>query len=237
MDCFMPSEKQQQTPATPPRGCIPRLTVWLLLAAAVGLGFALYYVSQPQDLSDIQGYRPETRALLRRDIQKMLQESLDRSRPVTLTEGQINDWLRGVVQAKQAGLLADKVSLSGVWVRLEQDRAEIVLERKVMGKPFTVSMYVQVEMTESEKGVKREVKRHGGGYHEYLPFPTVGGRFGKLAVPQGFLLLVLPSFQKLAALFPEEIRLGFEEMTRIKIDDNQITLDPRVPTRTITSPP
>lgn len=233
----MSRANQQQTPARTPRGCLPRLTVWLLLLAAVGLGFSLYYIAQPQDLSDIQGYRPESRALLRRDLPKMLQTSLDRSYPVTITEGEINDWLRGVLRAKQAGLLAEKVSLDGVWVRLEDGRAEIILERKVMGKPFTISMYLKVDVTENEEGVNREVKRHGGRYHPYLPFPTVGGRFGKLAVPQGFLLLVLPSFQKLATMFPEEIRLGFEEMTRIKIEKNRLTLDPRVPTRTVTSPP
>ena len=95
------------------------MTVWILLLAAVGLGFALYHMAQPQDLSDIQGYRPGTRAVLRRDIPKMLQDSLDRSYPVTITEGEINDWLRGVLKLNQGGQLAEKVSLDGVWVRLE----------------------------------------------------------------------------------------------------------------------
>lgn len=232
----MSRANDQPPPAAPPRGCLPRLTVWLLLLASVGLGCSLYFIAQPQDLSDIQGYRPETRAP-RPDVPKMLADSHERAYPVIFTEGQLNDWLRGAVQANQAGLLADKVSLTGVWVRLEDGRAEIVLERKVMGKPFTVSMYVQVVQTESEEGTKTEIRCHGGGYHEMLPFPTVGGRFGRLAVPQGFLLLVLPSFQRLSALFPEEIRLGLEEMARIKIEKNRLTLDPRVPTRTEINPP
>lgn len=233
----MSSANNEERAAKQPRGCLPRLTVWLLLLASVGLGFSMYYVAQPQDLGDIQGYLPASQALLRRDLQRMLQDSHDRSYPVTITEGQINDWLRGVVSAKQGGPLAGKVSLDGVWVRLEDGRAEIVLERKVMGKPFTVSMYLQVEQTETEDGTKTEVKRHGGRYHPYLPFPSVGGRFGKLAVPQGFLLLVMPSYQKLAALFPAEVRLGFEDMARIEIKKGSLTLDPRPPTRTITSPP
>ena len=231
----MSSANNEERAAKQPRGCLPRLTVWLLLLASVGLGFSMYYVAQPQDLGDIQGYLPASQALL--DLQRMLQDSHDRSYPVTITEGQINDWLRGVVSAKQGGPLAGKVSLDGVWVRLEDGRAEIVLERKVMGKPFTVSMYLQVEQTETEDGTKTEVKRHGGRYHPYLPFPSVGGRFGKLAVPQGFLLLVMPSYQKLAALFPAEVRLGFEDMARIEIKKGSLTLDPRPPTRTITSPP
>ena len=56
-----------------------------------------------------------------------------------------------------------------------------------------------------------------------------GGRFGKLVVPQGFLLLVMPAYEKLVPLFREEIHLGFEEMARIKIEKNRLVLDPREP--------
>jgi hypothetical protein len=78
---------------------------------------------------------------------------------------------------------------------------------------------------------------HGGPYHPYLPFPKCGGRFGQLPVPQGFLLLVMPAFNHLAKAFPEELHLGFEEITRIKIEDERLTLDPRVPTKTVTTQP
>jgi hypothetical protein len=229
-------ETTPQAQATP-RGCSSRLLVLALLLSAVGLGFAIYFMTLPQDLSDIHGYTPDTRSLLRRDIRMMLQNSLDRSYPVTITEGEINQWLLGVLKTKQGGLLADKVTLDGVWLRLEDGRAELVLERKVMGKPFTVSMYLQIQQTESESGTKTEINLHGGPFHKYLPFPKCGGRFGQLPVPQGFLLLVMPSFKNLAAAFPEELRLGFEEMTRIKIDKGRLTLDPRVPQRTVTGTP
>lgn len=215
-------------------GCFRRLLVSGLLLACVGLGFALFFIAQPQDLSDIQGYNPGSRDVLRRDFRRLLQTSLDRSYPVTITEREVNTWLFEVIQAKQGGLLAKDVSLDGVWVRLEDGRAEVVLERRVMGKPFTVSMFLQVAQTEDAEGIHTQVKMHGGPYHEYLPFPTCGGRFGKLVVPQGFLLLVMPSFKNLAAQCPDEIDLGFEKMARIKIEKGRITLDPRVPTRTVT---
>lgn len=236
----MSDDNNENPPQTNPktsRGCFSRLIVLLLLLCATGLGFALYFMAQPQDLSDIHGYTPDTRALLRRNLRLMLQTSHDRSYPVTITEGEINQWLLGVLQAKQGGLLADKVTLDGVWVRLEDGRAELVLERKVMGKPFTVSMYLQIQQTDSESGTKTEINFHGGPFHKYLPFPKCGGRFGQLPVPQGFLLLVMPSYKNLAAAFPEELRLGFEEMTRIKIEKGRLTLDPRVPQRSVTNPP
>jgi len=216
--------------ANPP-GCLSRLLVLSLLLCAVGLGFAVWFMAQPQDLSDIHGYTPDSRSLLRRDIRMLLQSSLDRKHPVTITEGEINQWLRGVLKPKQGGLLGDKVSLDGVWVRLEDGRAEVILERKVLGRPFTVSMYLQIEPTE------KTVDFHGGSFHEYLPYPKCGGRFGKLRVPQGFLLLVMPAFKKLAAAFPEEFHLAFDEMTRIKIEEGHLTLDPREPQPTVTGPP
>jgi len=98
-----------------------------------------------------------------------------------------------------------------------------------MGKPFTVSMYLKVEQIQGLKGVETKLLMHGGPYLDNLPRPPRGGRFGQLVVPQGFLLLVMPSYQKLAELFSSEIHLGFEEMARIRIEKNRLVLDPREP--------
>ena len=57
---------------------------------------------------------------------------------------------------------------------------------------------------------------------------AVGGRFGRLPVPQGFLLLVMPSFGKLAAVLAPEGDL-VQEMARIRIEDGRLILDPRDP--------
>jgi hypothetical protein len=63
------------------------------------------------------------------------------------------------------------------------------------------------------------------------PVDSTGSRVlgGNLVVPQGFLILVMPAYEKLAALFSEEIDLAFREMSRIKIEKNQLVLDPRDP--------
>ena len=225
------------TTQPPPRGCLARALVLVLMLAAAGLGVAIYFMAQPQDLSDIHGYAPDSRPPSRRDLGRLLQNSLDRAYPVTFTEGEINRWLLSTLQTRQGGLLAEHVSLDGVWVRLEDGRAEVVLERKLLGRSFTVSMYLQVEHSETDQGSTTDVQFHGGEFHPYLPFPKCGGRFGRLPVPQGFLLLVMPAFKTLAKAFPEELHLGFEEITRVKIEDERLTLDPRVPAPTITDPP
>ncbi len=219
------------------RGCFSKLLVATLLVCAVGLGFALYFIAQAQDLRDIHGYTPDKHPSLPQDMKTMLQNSLERSYPVTLTEGDINRWLPATLKTKQGGLLADSVALDGVWVRLEDGRAEVVLERKVLGKPFTVSMYLQIQQSESDQGATTEVQFHGGAFHPYLPFPKCGGRFGRLPVPQGFLHLVMPAFEKLAAAFPDELSLACKDMARIKIENKRITFDPRPPQQPVTGSP
>jgi hypothetical protein len=212
-----------------------RLLMLVLFLGICGLGASLYFIAQPQDLSDIEGYGAKTTlenlTTPRRDIREVLQNSLDRGFPVTLTEREINLWLARTLNARQAGMLSEHVTLKGVWVRLEEGRAEVVIEREVMGHPFTTSMYLQIEQLESSSGINTQVHLHGGPFHENLPHPPQGGRFGQLRVPQGFLMLIMRSFEGIAACYAAEIELGFEKMSRFEIADGRLTLDPRVPTR------
>lgn len=210
-------------------GCLGKLFFLILLVASCSLGAAVFFIAQPQDLSDIGGYGPISKAPPARDMKAVLDNSIKRGYKVTLTETEINQWLGRVLTAKQGGMLASEAPLERVWIRLDDGTAEVIMERMVMGRPFTVSMFLQIEQLQSSKGVRTEVLLHGGPYLESLPRPPRGGRFGKLVVPQGFLLLVMPAYEKLAAVFTEEIHLGFEEMARIKIEKNRLVLDPREP--------
>jgi hypothetical protein len=210
-------------------GCFSKLLMMILLVAAGCLAMAIYSAVQPQDLSDLKS--PETSATPTqpRDVKVVLKNAIDRGFPVTLQEAEINQWLARTLVAKQGGPLAEKVTLDRVWVRLGDGVAEVIMERQFMGKPFTVSMYLQIERLESLQGVFTEIHPHGGPYHPDFPHPPKGGRFGKLVVPQGFILLVLPAFEKLAAQFPAEIELGLREMSRITLEKGSIVLDPREP--------
>jgi hypothetical protein len=210
-------------------GCLGRLLVLFLLAAGGGLLTALFFIARPQDLSDIGGYGADPRAGQARDMKVVLKNSIDRGYPVTLTESEINHWLGRTLSAKQGGLLAKQVSLERVWVRLLDGYAEVIMERKVMGRPFTLSMFLRVEQLEGSEGVKGSIQLDGGPYHVNLPKPPRGGRFGQLVVPQGFLHLVMPAYRKLGVLFLEEKELGFDEMARIRIEKGRLVLDPREP--------
>lgn len=215
-------------------GCLGRLVGLLVLAMLLGLGAALYHVYLPQDLSDIGGIEPSlTRpASPPRDMRAVLEKSIEGDYSVTLSETELNQWLARELKLKQGGELAQWVSLKRVCVRLRADVAEVIIERDVAGYPLTTSMFLQVEQTETAKGISTQIHLHGGGFHELAPIPARGGRFGQLTIPQGFLIMVMPDFRKIADLFETEIVLGFQRMARIKIEDKRLTLDPKQPART-----
>jgi hypothetical protein len=189
---------------------------------------ALFFVTQPQDLADIGGYN-RTGGATPRDLKAVLANALQRGYSVTLSETEVNQWLGQTLSAKQRGLFAGNVSLDRVWVRLTDGVAEVIMERTVMGRPLTTSMFVKIEQFQGPRGVQTEVQRHGGPYHGDFPRPLRGGRFGKLVVPQGFLILVMPEYGRLAELYREEIRLAFEEMARISIEPKRLVLHSREP--------
>ncbi len=207
-------------------GCLRRLLAWVLLATGLLLGVALVLLLQAQDLSDLSGAVPRGPA---RDLPQVLQRAVTHQYPITLTEGEINQWLGRALVARQGGCLAGVATLERVWVRLQDGCAEVVLVRHILGQPFTVSMFLQLAQTQGAKGTLTEVLLHGGPYGSgSLPLPQRGGRFGKLVVPQGFLRLVTPAYAHLAEVFRTEIHLGFEEMTRVKIERGRLVMDPRL---------
>ena len=206
-------------------GCFSKLLLLILLVAAAGLGVAVFYAVQPQDLADLA----TAKRLPERDLKGVLKNAIDRGYPVTLSEAEINQWLGRTLATKQAGLLEGKVTLDRVWVRLEAERVEVIMERHFLGKPFTVSMYLQVEQEEDLKGQLLKITPSGGPYLKDFPHPPRGGRLGQLVVPMGFLYLVMPAYQKLPAVFPDEIELAFTRMSRIRFEKGNLVLDPREP--------
>lgn len=214
-------------------GCLGRLVGLFVFLVIIGLGAALYFVSLPQDLSDLAGSKQDASTAVSppRDMKAVLTKSIEGKYSVTLSEKELNQWLASQLVLKQGGQLAEWVSLKNVYVRLREDVAEVIIEREINGHPFTTSMFLQIEQVETAAGISTQIHLHGGGIHEMIPFPTLGGRFGQLSVPQGFLILVMGDFKKIAALFETEIDLGFQRMARIKIKDKQLELDPKHPTR------
>jgi hypothetical protein len=208
------------------RGCFSRLFASFLFLVAVGMAVGLYYAAQPQDLSDVKGYGAGSSSTPR-DLSEALRNAVERGYDLRLSEEDLNRWLGQTLAVKQGGLLESSVKLDGVAIRLEQDLAEVVMIRTAFGRSFTTSMFMRIEQTESSDGVSTALHRDGGVYMDSFPNLKKGGRFGKLVVPQGLLLLVMPSFSELKDQFKDEISNGLEKMARVKIEEDVLVLDPR----------
>jgi hypothetical protein len=206
-------------------GCLSKLFFILLIVPVLLVGTLIYNAALPQDLSDIGGYNPNTQSSKPRDIKSVLENSLKRDMTVILSEAEVNLWLKENLVAKQGGEFGKHVSLDAIWVRFEDGYAEVVMQRTIMGTPFTSSMYVQINQMLDQNKV--ELSLHGGPYLKDFPMLKRGGKFGRLEVPQGFLLLVLPGYKKLAAALPEELELAFTRIARCRFERDRIAFDPR----------
>lgn len=209
------------------RGCLGKIGLLFLIALFMGVLVAGYYVGIPQNLEEIGGYRAEESAVAR-DLVVVLEKSLKNGHSLALTEAEINRWLSRTLVARQGGLASELVTLDGVWVRLMDGYAEIIQERTILGHTITVSAFVGIERTEEAGRVQKQVHLHAGPYHEDVPRPVRGGRFGSLVVPQGFLVFIMPSLQSLAEVFKKEIELGFEEMSVTRFEKRRLILHPRM---------
>jgi len=227
------AETTSDAPGRKSGGCLGRLLVLFVLGVTGCMALALYLLWQPQELDDVDGAGSAAALAPRRDLKAVVQSAIDRGYPVTISEEELNGYLARTLAVRQAGLLSEHVSLDGVWVRLEAGRAEIIMERRVLGRPFTLSAYVRIERTEELNGrATTRIIPNGGPIARGWPLPDRGGRFGRLVVPEGFLHLTLPAFRHLAEVFgtftPEgwdgDLQLG--AMANVRIDDGRLTLEP-----------
>ncbi len=211
-------------------GCFSKLLLLILLAMMGGLLTAVFFVTQAQNLTDLGGYGPAAKTASVRDLKSVLQNAIDRGNfDVPVTEAEINQWLATKLEVKQGGYLAEQFKLERFWVRLEAGHAELIMERSVLGKPFTTSMFFKVEKELSGTELVTTFNPSGGPYLADYPKLQKGGRLGSLVVPQGFLHLLMPSYSKVAALFTEETEIAFHKMRKVTFEKGRIVFDPREP--------
>lgn len=200
-------------------GCMRTVLVLALLLLAV-LGVLTYLTFDPQDLSDIEGWREDVSPIPApgRDVGKVLESALKGRHSATLTEREINHYLVNTLKISQEGFFKDRVELKGVWVRLTENQAEVIIEREIMGeRRHTISMFLEIEQLLGDKGqVTTMVHRSGG-------------RFGRTEVPQGYLLIVMGAFDSLGTAYGDELamfRKMFKGMTRVMIKEGELVLTP-----------
>lgn len=219
---------RNQSHTQKPTGFLHKVAVCFVTVTLSGLAIAVFLMIQPQSLGDIDGLDGSDSD--GRDVAAVLRESQQRQIPVTLTEEEINHWLAGTLEVKQGGMFGKSMEFKRVAVRLTDGQAEVVMERELASRPFTVSMFVSIEQVRDGDRLRTELNLHGSARRS-LPAVLMGGRFGRMIVPQGFLRLVVPSYESLAEALLEELNNGFSNMVIIRIEDKKLVLDPRAPRR------
>jgi len=204
-----------------------RWILWANLFFASLLGIAVVCVLVPQDLSDVEGYGVDPSSAKARDLEAVLTKSVANGHEVSLSEREINLWLAREVGVVQKGKLSGVVGAGRVWVRFEDEVAEVIIERRVFGQRMTWSMFVQISQEQLTDEISKKTLLHGGPYLESVPIIHRGGRFGCLVLPQGYLHLVISEYKKLAVVCSNEIHLALEEMRSVRIEKGKLVLNPR----------
>jgi hypothetical protein len=216
-------------------GCVGKVFGLVVLVLLAAVAFGVLAIFKAQDLTDLEGYGESDEAQ-GRNLKVVMEDALERGYTAKITEEDLNRYLRRTLAVEQQGALAGNVELKQVGIRLEEGRAEVVLERELFGRPFTVSMYLRIEQYEKPDGrIVTQIFRNGGSFHEKVSRPALGGRFGSLPVPEGFLHLVLPSFADLVGVYRRtkvEMEAGeprreldlIDEMSRIEIHEGELVL-------------
>lgn len=208
-----------------------RFFLFFALVFVGALGYGVFLSFQGQSLSDIEGRSEDDRELIPSSVPNMVEMSAKNRQPITISEKELNTWLANTLKVRQEGQLADHVDLKGVWVRFDKEeggRAEIIIEREVEGRPHTVSMFVRVERKKKEDGsYTTYIHKDGGRLWGLL---AVGGKFGQVRVPQGFLFFTQSSFRALSNLFEKELKWLEEDITtkgggRILFEEGQMRID------------
>lgn len=209
-------------------GCLGTIAKGFLFLTTTGFAVACAFALWPQDIAAIEGSDPALSVAPQKNFKAVLRGSLDRGHEVSFTEEELNGYLARTFEGKHTGALGGKATVEGPWIRLEEGYAEIILGYRVAGHRLTVSTFVQIEQTEQPAGpTKTDIVLHGGPYLTDT-YPNRGGRFGRLVVPQGFLLLVKPAFESLAQVCEEEVAL-ISDIARIRIEENRVVFSPHPP--------
>ena len=189
------------------------LILLIFLFTAISLSFL------PQDLSDLEGRNEDASAARPpRNLERVLENAADQGIQVTLTEEEINQWLASRVKGTQEGTLKDTVAYRGAWVRLNEGSAELIFEREAFNRIHTIAMNVEIEQ------LLRENEQMSTNIH------WQGGRLGQMPVMQGYLILVMSSYEELAkALAPEvkSLKSLLEGKAVVKFEEGKVTFEPR----------
>lgn len=179
------------------------VNLWMLVSAGLFLGFtALLLVLVirmwvPQDLRDIAGYEDNAAA---RDLAAIIRNA--NGEPVTITEAELNRYLRETCRMRQTGIFSIVTHCQGVAARVHNGYLELVFDR-IMGANMHQTTAVNLTFTQENKlGTPQLRVDFQGGSPIISGMPT-GGSIGSIPIPQRHVMMLRPAVESLLDCYPE----------------------------------
>lgn len=179
------------------------INLWLIISGGLFLGFTalllvlLIKMWIPQDLRDVAGYEDSAAA---RDLAAIIRNA--NGAPVTITEAELNRYLRETCRMRQTGLFSIITHCQGVAARIHNGYIELVFDR-IMGANMHQTTAVNLTFTqENNLGTPELHVEFQGGKPAFGGMPT-GGSIGRVPLPQRHVLMLKPAVESLVACYPE----------------------------------
>ncbi len=188
-----------------------RLNLWSLLALVLFLGFVGLLVGciicmwTPQSLRDIAGYADKGQA---RDLSALIKNS--QGETITITEGELNRYLRDTCRMRQTGLFSIIAHTQGIAVRIHDGYAELIIDR-LLGANIHQTTAIHLSFSQDVQLGRPELEVSYRGGDPIMGMMPRGGRIGCLAVPERHIQMLEPALRSLAACYPDITRTIIEK--------------------------
>lgn len=177
--------------------------IWILLSVSLFLSFTLMLLLllvklwMPQDLSDIAGYNDTTAA---RDLTALIRNA--NGAPVTITEAELNRYLRDTCRMRQTGIFSIITHCQGLAVRIHNGYAELIFDR-LMGANMHQTTAVYLTFSQENKLGSPELRVDLRGGEPLLGTMPNGGSIGSVGLPQRHVLMLKPALETLISCYPD----------------------------------
>lgn len=184
-----------------------RFNIWTIVSVSLFLCFTtllaitLVNMWRPQDLSDIAGYGDTAAA---RDLTAVIRSA--NGAPVTITEAELNRYLRDTCRMRQTGIFSIITHGQGVAVRVHDGYAELILDR-IMGANMHQTTAVNLTFSTENRLGTPELRIELRGGESLAGTAGTGGSIGKVNIPQRHILMLKPALESLLTCYPEIVEL------------------------------
>lgn len=203
-DDYVPTdEEEDETPLPFWQRLWKSFSIWSAIAVGIFVFFTAFLflllvrMWSPQDLSDIAGYQDGGRA---RDLENLIVNA--NGAPITLTEAELNRYLRDTCRMRQTGIFSIIASGQGVAVRVHDGYAELVLDR-VLGSNIHQTTSVNLSFRQENKLGRTELCVDFRGGAPIAGSMPRGGSIGSIGVPQRHIRMLKPALETLISCYPQ----------------------------------